>query len=165
MLVPERTTSRESAAKPAPPCTMVIFGGAGDLTKRKLIPALCNLLQTKLLPSQFAVVAVSVDDLDTAKFRTKLSEEIREFATSPVAPEQWSWLLERIHYIRGDFQDAATFEKLKEQMASLDASAGTQGCALFYLAVSPKFISAIIRGLGSPGLSREENDSWRRVII
>lgn len=165
MPVPDRTTTRQSEVLPAPPCVMVIFGGAGDLTKRKLIPALCNLLQSRLLSPQFAIVAVSVDDLDTEKFRARLSADIREFATSPVPPEAWNWLVERVFYIRGDFQDTATFDALKQQLEALNRDVKTQGCALFYLAVAPRFIGEIIRGLGKSGLAHEENGQWRRVII
>jgi glucose-6-phosphate 1-dehydrogenase len=144
---------------------MVIFGGAGDLTKRKLVPAICNLLQSKLLSPQFSIIAVSVDDLDTERFRLRLSDDIRQFATTPVPAEVWSWLVERIHYVRGDFQDAATFGKLKQQLDAADRDLGTQGCAIFYLAVAPRFISDIVRGLGASGLAHEENGRWRRVII
>jgi glucose-6-phosphate 1-dehydrogenase len=161
----DRTTSRETAVQPAPPCTMVIFGGAGDLTRRKLVPALCNLLQAKLLPSNFSVIALAVDDLDTERFRRRLSEEIQQFATSPVPPEVWSWLVERFHYLRGDFQDAATYEKLKQLIAQVDREQGTLGCQLYYLAVAPRFFGEIVRGLGVSGLAHEENGCWKRVII
>src|SRR5271166_1445927 len=83
--------SAEPPIRIADPCAMVIFGASGDLTKRKLIPALCNLAASKLLPEQFAVVGVANNDLNTDSFRTQLSEEIKKFASCPITPDLWDW--------------------------------------------------------------------------
>ena len=82
---------------------MVIFGASGDLTKRKLIPALCNLAQGKLLSPQFAVIGFSYDSLTSEAFREQLSKDIQEFAPEPVDRKLWDWFLERIYYVQGDF--------------------------------------------------------------
>src|SRR5437867_13167900 len=87
----------------APPCVMVIFGAAGDLTKRKLIPALYNLKHAQLLPDNFAVIGVARAEMKTEEFRRRLTDEMREFATEKVEPEAWEWLAERLYYLSGDF--------------------------------------------------------------
>src|SRR6516225_4515754 len=90
----------------AAPCVMTICGATGDLTKRKLIPALCNLAQEKLLPTQFAIVGYAVDDYTTESFRKTLTQEVPQYASTPIAPKLWEWMCERIYYVKGDFQDA-----------------------------------------------------------
>src|ERR1700757_3445947 len=112
----------EFAGKVAGPCVFVLFGAAGDLTKRKLIPALFNLVKAKLLPDAFAVIGVSVDDLDVEGFRKQVSEFLP--ANDPAALE---WLRSRLFYERGDFADPNTFSKLRERLASIDAESHTEG--------------------------------------
>ena len=107
----------DSPARKADPCVMVIFGASGDLTKRKLIPALLNLASAKLLPEQFAIIGFASNDFTTETFRSQLSEDIKQFASCPVTPEMWSWFLKRIYYVRGDFQDAEAYKALKGQIA------------------------------------------------
>ena len=149
----------------AGPCVMVIFGAGGDLTKRKLIPALCNLAKDGLLPQQFAVIGFSYDSLTTEAFRAQLSKDIKEFATDPVDDQVWNWFLERIYYVQGDFQDSAAYEKLKAQIAAAEKTHSTQGNRFFYLAVSPKFFAPVAKQLGQAGLTQELNGKWARVIV
>ncbi len=149
----------------ADPCIMVIFGASGDLTKRKLVPALCNLAQANLLPRQFAIVGFSSSDLTTEAFRQQLTEDIKEFATSSIDPQLWDWFLNRIHYVQGDFQDPASYQRLKEQLTQADNEHGTRGNRVFYLAVAPKFFSVIVRQLGSACLTKEDKGRWSRVVI
>jgi len=148
------------AGKVAGPCVFVLFGAAGDLTKRKLIPALFNLVNAKLLPDAFAVVGVSVDDLDAEGFRGQVSEFL---------PAQrgaaYDWLRSRLFYERGDFGDPNMFAKLRDRLAALDAESHTEGNYLFYLATAPKFFAPIVQQLGAAGLSKQENGRWRRVVI
>src|SRR5271168_2235285 len=149
----------------AGPCIMVIFGAGGDLTKRKLIPALVNLAQAKLLPAQFAVIGFSSGDLTNEAFRDQLGREINEYATNPVSPQTWDWFAERISYVSGDFKDPEAYRRLKEQIDRVDKQQGTQGNRFYYLAVAPRFFSEIVQQLGAAGLTTEENGQWRRVII
>jgi glucose-6-phosphate 1-dehydrogenase len=144
---------------------MVIFGAGGDLTKRKLIPALCNLAKSKLLPRQFALVGFSSAALTTDGFRRQLSADIGSFAGEPIAPEIWAWLLERIHYVQGDFEDAAAYGALKTKLEEIDLEQGTQGNRIFYLAVAPRFFSVIVDKLGAAEMTSEDSGCWRRVII
>src|ERR1700721_3025231 len=92
------------------PCVMVIFGASGDLTKRKLIPALINLKQEGLLSEQFAIVGFSFDQMDTESFRSMLDSEITKFAEHAVDPQLWKWFLDRISYVQGDFKDPAAYQ-------------------------------------------------------
>ena len=144
---------------------MVIFGAGGDLTKRKLIPALCNLITAKLLPDQFAVVGTSNNDLTTETFRAQLTDEIKQFASCPITPELWDWLVKRIYYIRGDFDDPEAFQKLKAQLATVEKEQGVPGNHLYYLAVAPRFFGKVVQQLGAAGLATEENGRWRRVVV
>jgi glucose-6-phosphate 1-dehydrogenase len=153
------------AAATADPCSMVIFGASGDLTRRKLIPALCNLAKEKLLSRQFAVVGCSVDDLDTDAFRARLTEEIQQFASGPVEPEIWEWLVRRVYYVRGAFEDGGTYRQLAEVLAEADAEHGTHGNHMYYLAVAPRFFAPIVAQLGAIGLAHPGDEQWRRCIV
>src|SRR5690348_11908210 len=88
-----------SAGRPADPCVMVIFGASGDLTKRKLIPALYNLSKDNLLAKEFALVGFARNEMSTDQFREMINKEIGDFATTKLDPQQWEWLSQRIHYI------------------------------------------------------------------
>jgi glucose-6-phosphate 1-dehydrogenase len=147
------------------PCVMVIFGAGGDLTKRKLIPALCNLAKDRLLSPQFAVIGFSYDSMTTEAFRAQLSKDIKEFAPEPVDGKLWDWFLERIYYVQGDFQDSAAYEKLRAQIAAAEKAHSTQGNRFFYLAVSPKFFAPVAKQLGQAGLTEELDGKWARVIV
>src|SRR6516162_3150290 len=89
---------------PGDPCAMVIFGASGDLTRRKLIPALYNLAKENLLSKEFALIGFARPELSTEQFRDKCSEEIRQFATTSIDPDTWHWLARRMYYVSGDAQ-------------------------------------------------------------
>ncbi len=144
---------------------MVIFGASGDLTKRKLIPSLCNLAKANLLSQKFALVGFAVDALTTEVFRQQLTEDVKNFAETPVEPKIWDWFLERIYYIQGDFQDSAAFERLKQQLDQVDHEHGTEGNRLYYLAVAPRFFGEIVNQLGKAGMVSQEDGHWNRVVI
>jgi len=153
-------TAAGFAGKVAGPCVFVLFGAAGDLTKRKLVPALFNLVGAKLLPDTFAVIGVSVDELDTDGFRKQASEFL-----PARGGEAYEWLRQRLYYERGDFGDPGTFSRLRDRLSMIDADRRTQGNYLFYLATAPKFFAPIVQQLGCSGLSQQENGRWRRVVI
>src|SRR5258708_3177719 len=146
----------------AGPCVFVLFGAAGDLTKRKLAPALFNLGKAKLLPGNFAVIGVSVDDLSLEDFRDQVTSFLPVGTDSAEALE---WFRNRLFYERGDFSNPDTFTKLRERLAALEAEYHSEGNYLFYLATAAKFFSQIVQQLGAAGLSRQENGRWRRVVI
>jgi len=159
------TDTKQNKSHVSPPCILVIFGAAGDLTKRKLIPALCNLAADDLLPKQFAIMGFATNDYTTESFRKMLGEEIPKYAAAPVDLKCWDWMAERIYYVRGDFQDAEAYKRLKEQIEQADKIHNTLGNRFFYLAVAPRFFSPIARMLGECGLTKEENGRWARVIV
>jgi glucose-6-phosphate 1-dehydrogenase len=144
---------------------MVIFGGAGDLTKRNLLPALCNLAHNHLLPKEFAVVGVAREAISTDDFRQRLTRDIQEFATCPVEPAMWDWLVKRLYYVPGDFRSPEAYRQLQELLAKVDTECGTPGSYLYYLATPPSFFAEIIRQLGAAGLVHEGNGRWRRLRL
>jgi glucose-6-phosphate 1-dehydrogenase len=144
---------------------MVIFGAAGDLTKRKLIPALYNLAKSGLLPQQFAIVGVARAPMTTEDFRQRMTRDVREFATEEVEPGLWGWFAERLHYLAGNFEDPTLYPKLRDLLETVDKEHGTRGNYFYYLATGPSYFSGIVRHLAEHGLVREENGPWRRVII
>jgi len=152
----------EYAGKAAGPCVFVLFGAAGDLSKRKLIPALFNLVRAKLLPDRFAIMGVSVDDLSLEDFRTQVMSFLPNDSSSVA---DLAWFRERLFYQRGDFADPNTFNALRERLGTIDAEQHTEGNYLFYLATAPKFFSLIVQQLGKSGLSKQESGRWRRVVI
>ncbi len=156
------STPAEFAGKVAGPCVFVLFGAAGDLTKRKLIPSLFNLVHAKLLPDNFVVLGVSVDDLSVEAFRTQVSEFLPSGADTA---DHLNWLRERLFYERGDFGDLNTFTTLSERLAAIDIEHNTQGNYLFYLATAPKFFAPIVQQLGRSGLAKQDGGRWRRVVI
>jgi glucose-6-phosphate 1-dehydrogenase len=152
-------------AKPPPPCSLVIFGAAGDLTKRLLVPALYNLRQAKLLPEQFTLIGVARHDQDDESFRRDLGAALHEFGGGAVEASDWQWLAERMHYIRGVFDDPAVYKALTRRLAETGDAHGAGGNVLFYLATPAKVFATIVGRLGEAGLVREAAGQWRRVII
>jgi glucose-6-phosphate 1-dehydrogenase len=156
------TTS--SGQRPCDPCTVVIFGAAGDLTKRKLIPALYNLSTHGLLPAHAAVVGVARRPLDDGEFRAQMAAELQKYATSPVSAEVASAFTARHHFSGGDLADPKTYENLKAKLAEIQKKDGAAGNVLFYMATPPSEFGTIARGLAAVGLAREEG-GWRRLIV
>ena len=155
----------QEAAKPADSCILVIFGAAGDLTSRKLIPALYNLGKSGHIPKDFAVVGFAVDDLTDEQFRDKVRKDIQQFAPEPIDHALCDWLVERLYYVQGDFRDADKFEALKALLAQLDERHHTPGNYFYYLATAPQFFAEIVHRLGDAGLTTEAPGNWRRVVI
>jgi len=149
----------------ADPCIMVICGAGGDLTKRKLLPALCNLAKAGLLSKQFAIMGFSRGARSDEDFRKELTADIKEFATTPVEPELWNWFLQRIYYLGGDFKDPSAYEALTDRLTVVEREHKTQGNVLYYLATGPEFFGEIVHQLHAVGLTRQENNHWRRVIV
>ena len=158
------TNNHTGAGRPGDPCIMVIFGASGDLTKRKLIPALYNLAKDNLLSKEFALVGFARNELTNEQFRDMIGKEIGEYATTKVDPDLWHWFARRIYYMAGDFDDPAAYEKLRDLLAQIDKEHGTRGNYFYYLATSPSFFSPIVKQLGAAGMVSEEK-GWRRVII
>jgi len=106
--------TQEALGEPSGPCAVVIFGAGGDLTKRKLIPALYNLAKGKLLPENFAIVGVSREDFSTDVYRQRSTEEINMYSTSGVDKASWDWFVKRLYYFSGNFTDPKFYKSLGE---------------------------------------------------
>jgi len=148
-----------------PPTVFVIFGANGDLTKRKLIPALYNLASSQHLPDQFAVIGVDCIPMTTDEFRLKIQRDIQELSSRPIDGDIRNWLVERLHYLAGDFRDARTFHILSTTLTTLNKTHETHGNCVYYLATAPTFFSEIVHQLGRQGLISEQDGRAKRVII
>ncbi len=158
-------TTQERIGRPGDPCVMVIFGASGDLTRRKLIPALYNLAKNQLLSQEFAVVGVAKDAMSTDDFRAKLKQDLQEFADVQIDAKLEEWFQSRLYYMAGDFGNPQTFQQLKELLQKVDTDHGTHQNYFFYLAIAPMFFGSVVEQLSAVGLMAEENNHWRRVIV
>jgi glucose-6-phosphate 1-dehydrogenase len=150
----------------APPCAFVVFGATGDLTRRKLMPAMYNLAACGHLPDGFAMVGCARRDWSAGEFRTQMRNGVAEFSRTPLADATWEALASRLDYVAGDFADAATYERLRASLAVHDATHGTAGNRLFYLAVPPDEFPAILEGLRAAGLIAPPGGPvFARVIV
>jgi glucose-6-phosphate 1-dehydrogenase len=162
-----KTMDQSAALREAPgqPCTMVIFGASGDLTKRLLMPALYNLACDRLLPTGFCLVGVSLDEFTTEQFRDKMSSDIRQFSTRKQFDEEvWQDLVGRLYYTPGRFDDPKVFDRLGEQLGRLGAEWKTEDNILYYYATPPVVFGLISENLARVGGSKGER-GWRRVIV
>jgi glucose-6-phosphate 1-dehydrogenase len=149
------------------PAIFVLFGATGDLSHRKVLPALFQLWRTHLLPHEFTVVAVGRRPYTDEAFRTELKEALDKYSrVQPVDQETWDDLAERIVYHRGDFADPVTYSELAQRLETMDEERGTRGNRLFYLATQPSAFPEIVQQLGRVGLDHERHEAgWRRVVI
>ena len=151
---------------------MVIFGAAGDLTKRLVVPALYNLAHAGQLSDGFQLVGVDLAAITAEKWRTDLIDSMKsfvghdgEFHIDAVDWTAWQWLADRMSYLQGDLNDPVTYHRLGDHLTRLDKTAGTGGNYLFYLAVAERFFGRAVEGLGAADLVVEKNGQWRRVVI
>lgn len=150
--------------KPANPCILVIFGIAGDLTKRLLFPALCNLGSEGLLDENFCIVGVSQEPYTNESFREQLIKNIHEFVTDPSAREFGLRFVNRVEYISGEFADSNVYVLLKNKLAELATEKASQNC-LFYFAAPPRFVGTIATELCKASLLSEQEGYFRRIVV
>ena len=179
-----RSTAEERAKpsrplKPADPCALVIFGAAGDLTKRLVVPALYNLARTGLLPENFALVGVDRNERSVEQWRDQLFDMMKsfvgnptsEFAADRIDQATWSKVASRMAYVRGDFTQGDTYERVRAALGEIEKAHGTCGNVIFYLAVADRFFGAVVDELGKAKLSAQGEfkdgrpSFWRRVVI
>ena len=159
-------SNSERVGKPGDPCIMVIFGAAGDLTRRKLIPALYNLAKNNLLSREFAIVGVARNEMSTDDFRKKMSDDIKQFATTQnVEADIWEWFERRLYYLTGEFNDKTLFTKLNDLLQKLNQDHTTHGNHFYYMATAADFFGTIVENLAEIGLMNEDGGHWRRVIV
>ncbi len=147
---------------------MVIFGGSGDLTRRKLVPALYNLSRKRLIPGGFSILGLSRSPLSDDEYRTRLREWVDKAGEGgPSDPATWEPFAQGIHYLPANFHEPDSYSRLKQCLAEYDARRGTGGNRIFYLATAPSDYVDIVRNLGASGMAREgvDGSGWARIII
>ena len=148
------------------PCTVVIFGATGDLTRRKLIPALYNIAADGDLPASLCVVGFARREKTDEQFRQELGEATRKFSRQPVRDELWAGFEQGIFYHCSEFGEDEGYKRLAERLDKIDRDRGTRGNRLFYLAVAPSEFEGILGKLYSYGLSHpSKGGGWARVIV
>jgi glucose-6-phosphate 1-dehydrogenase len=151
------------------PCTLVIFGATGDLTARKLVPALYNLSRDGQLPPQFACVGFARRPKSHDDFRKEMKEAVSKFSrTKPLDDSIWPHFQDQLFYHESEFHDLEGYKSLKKSLDDLDLKLGTKGNRLFYLSTQPSFFPLICENLHKAGLIYDEShvkDKWSRVII
>ncbi len=148
------------------PAVLVLFGATGDLAHRKVVPALYQLWRTNLLPHEFMIVASGRRPFTDDEFRAGLRASLQEFSRVPPEEPVVSEFLSRIVYHRGDYDDRGTFDRLVTRLEEIDATQGTRGNHLYYLATQPSVFAEIIAELGRCGLDHERHEGgWRRIIV
>ncbi len=153
------------------PCIMVIFGVTGDLTARKLMPALYDLNSEQPLPEGFTIVGVSHRDWSDETLRDEMRKAVEEYARAPVTTETWETFAANLFYVRADFRAREAYDDLKTRMDTLDDERRTGGNRLFYLATPPSYYDDIIAHLGSVDLARRQDiytrdpGGWHRIVV
>jgi glucose-6-phosphate 1-dehydrogenase len=145
------------------PIVVVIFGASGDLTKRKLLPALYHLQQSALLPKEFAIVGVARRPLQD-EFPKDMKDGILKFGGVKEDSEELDKFIARVSYHAMNFDDDGGYEGLKSLLAKIDKEQGTKGNRLFYLATAPEYFSDIIDRLGKSRMAQPENGNVRAII-
>jgi glucose-6-phosphate 1-dehydrogenase len=140
--------------------TIVIFGASGDLTRRKLIPALYDLYRKERLPAGWRIVGVSRSEMTDEAFREHVESGVQEFATREYDPETWAAFAENLRYIAGDLSKPEDLQALDEAISNGEG----EDNRLYYLSIAPKLYEESILNLGQSGLA-DESDGWRRVVI
>jgi glucose-6-phosphate 1-dehydrogenase len=143
------------------PCVAVIFGASGDLTKKKLFPALYSLAFRRLLPEKFAVVGVARTEESDEEFKARMKEAVQEYARDEFRDEIWETLTEGLRYISMDFADERGEDELARTLAELDEERGTSGNRVYYLAIPPSVFGTVVDALGR----RRSAKGWTRLII
>ncbi len=156
------------SAKKAKPCVLVIFGITGDLTKRLLYPAICNLGSKGLLDDNFSILGIGAEKYTSQTFRAKLSRDVKTFVSDPLAKKFGLTLKNRLHYLSGDFSDPKLYAKVKTSLDRLHKAPDSQISYnyLFYFAVPPQFIQTLTVGLATAKLLDEQQGRhFRRIIV
>ena len=143
---------------------MVIFGGTGDLTHRKLMPALYNLVLDQLLPEHFAIVSVGRRTKTEEEYKNEIYDSIQKYSRNKADEKIWSKLRDMIHYYQFDFTDMSGYPELKSYLDELDSKVHTGGNRVFYLAVAPEYFETIVSGIQISNLAKKTG-MWSRLVI
>jgi len=149
----------------AGPSGLIIFGVTGDLSRKKLMPAVYDLANRGLLPPGFALVGFARRDWAHQDFAQQVHDSVKQYARTEFREEVWEQLSKGIKFVKGDFDDDAAFDRLKETIAELDEKRGTMGNHAFYLSIPPRSFPLVTQQLRRSGLADPAEGQWRRVVI
>jgi glucose-6-phosphate 1-dehydrogenase len=150
----------------ADPCTIVIFGASGDLTKRKLLPALYRLVQQRLLPAELAIIGFARTVMTVDEFRNGMKQAIIEFSDDKKVDEKvWESFAQALYYMPGDITNSGDYERLSQLLEQVDKERNTHGNRLYYLSVAPTFYADAVQNLGKTGLNKPGPGTWVRLIV
>ena len=162
---PLRSPSDYRLNRIAGPSSLVIFGVTGDLSRKKLLPAVYDLANRGLLPPGFALVGFARREWDDQDFMLVVHDAVKEYARTEFHEDVWAQLAEGIRFVSGTFDDDAAFERLKDTIEELDRERGTMGNHAFYLAIPPNAFPQVTDQLRRSGLAEQQKGRWRRVVI
>ncbi len=162
---PLRDPDDRRLSRIAGPSGLIIFGVTGDLSRKKLMPAVYDLANRGLLPPGFALVGFARREWADQDFEKVVHDSVREYARTPWSEEVWQQLATGIRFVQGEFDDDAAFDKLKETIELLDKERGTNGNHAFYLSIPPKAFPLVTQQLSRSGLADPKPDQFRRVVI
>lgn len=151
----------------AQPCTLVIFGGGGDLAHRKLLPAMYNQALDGALPANFAVLGVSLEGMDDVSYREFARDGIERFSRQPLSPGHWRDFERALHFQQGSFDDPEMYVRLKQRLAEIEPAFGIPGNRVFYLAIPPALIETCVENLNAAGLVNPVggNYPFSRIVV
>ncbi|MAT19030.1 MAG: glucose-6-phosphate dehydrogenase [Leifsonia sp.] len=162
---PLRLASDRRLNRIAGPSGLVIFGVTGDLSRKKLMPAVYDLANRGLLPPGFALVGFARREWEDEDFEKEVHDAVKKHARTPFDEDVWRQLSQGIRFVQGDFDDDAAFDRLKATIEDLDAHRGTMGNHAFYLSIPPKSFPLVTEQLRRSGLAEQVDGQWRRVVI
>lgn len=162
---PLRVDADRRLSRIAGPSSLVIFGVTGDLSRKKLMPAVYDLANRGLLPPGFGLVGFARRDWDDEDFEQVVHDAVKQYARTPFDEGVWTQLRQGIRFVMGEFDDPAAFDRLKSTLEDLDRDRGTGGNHAFYLSIPPKSFPVVTEQLRRSGLADQSGDAWRRVVI
>jgi glucose-6-phosphate 1-dehydrogenase len=162
---PLRIPSDRRLNRIAGPSALIIFGVTGDLSRKKLMPAVYDLANRGLLPPGFALVGFARRDWEDQDFEKEVYEAVKQYARTPFDEDVWRQLALGIRFVQGEFDDDAAFERLKDTIEELDRDRGTNGNHAFYLSIPPKSFPQVTEQLRNSGLAEQHEGHWSRVVI
>jgi glucose-6-phosphate 1-dehydrogenase len=162
---PLRSPSDRRLNRIAGPSGLVIFGVTGDLSRKKLMPAVYDLANRGLLPPGFALVGFARREWEDQDFEKVVYEAVKTYARTPFDDDVWNQLKQGIRFVQGEFDDDKAFDRLKETLHELDEKRGTMGNHAFYLSIPPKSFPQVTEQLRRSGLAEPAEGQWRRVVI
>ncbi|HEX7834691.1 MAG TPA: glucose-6-phosphate dehydrogenase [Pseudolysinimonas sp.] len=162
---PLRSPSDRRLNRIAGPSALIIFGVTGDLSRKKLMPAVYDLANRGLLPPGFGLVGFARRDWDDQDFEKEVHDAVQRYARTPFDEAVWNQLKVGIRFVQGEFDDDAAFDRLRATLEELDRDRGTNGNHAFYLSIPPKSFPQVTEQLRRSGLANQHRGTWRRVVI